>query len=53
MKIHALDDEGFNKLRAIADNLCGGTDRMRDNGNLLWLLIYEMECIEYPEGEKV
>ena len=39
MKTYTFDEEAWAKLRAMAGRLCGGSDKMRDEGNLLVALM--------------
>lgn len=34
-----FEEDGIKALRAMADRLCGGSDKMRDEGNLLVTLM--------------
>jgi hypothetical protein len=38
-----MNGEMLPKLRAIAGTLCGGSDKMRDEGNRLMLTVWELE----------
>jgi hypothetical protein len=41
--IYFIDDDQLRKLRRLADQLQGGSDRERDYGHRLWLLVSEIE----------
>jgi hypothetical protein len=55
---YLLDEDDMRKLRIIQHQLHGGTDRERDYGHRLWLLldraipIREGEKLEFPKEEK-
>jgi hypothetical protein len=40
-----MDDRHLQWLRQLATALCSGSDAMRDQGNALWLVIWEIEGI--------
>ena len=46
-----IDAEQIAKLRAIADRLQGGSDKMRDEGHKLWLIVGEI-ADQHIEEEK-
>lgn len=39
-------------LEQIASRLCAGSDKMRDEGNLLWVLIWRMKEFPVMGGEQ-
>jgi hypothetical protein len=48
-----MEPETLVKLEAMAARLCGGSDKMRDEGNLLWLLVWtEVVEVELPDPDK-
>ncbi len=46
---YGVDPEDLATLRKIAGRLCGGTDRERDEGNLLHVIINRIEAIPLHE----
>ena len=42
---YVLEDEDFDRLRAIQARLHGGSDKMRDEGHKLWLILNKVEDI--------
>jgi hypothetical protein len=57
--LHIVEEDAMAKLKGIAHRLCAGSDKMRDEGNLLWVLIYQMpeisiddiKCNQPTQGE--
>jgi hypothetical protein len=39
---YLIEAEDYAKLQRMADRLCGGSDKMRDEGNALWLILARM-----------
>jgi len=39
MRVHAMEPETYQALERIAARLCGGSDKMRDEGNLMTVLL--------------
>lgn len=46
-----LDDAAVAKLKRVANELHGGTDRERDYGHRLWLVLQSLEVVEYDHAE--
>lgn len=52
-KGYFLEQENFEKLRAISDRLLAGSDAMRDEGHKLWLALDATHKIElWPHGQE-
>lgn len=49
MKLYTIDQDTLDKLRKLADQLQGGSDRERDYGYRLWLMLGELVEQESPE----
>lgn len=49
---YGIESEDLSKLRAMAARLCAGSDKMRDEGNLLMALIWRIEAnsLEAPHA---
>ena len=41
-EIYYLDSHDLETLESIAAHLCAGSDKMRDQGNRLWLVIWRI-----------
>jgi hypothetical protein len=46
---HMVDPDDVAKLRRLSEQLHGGTDRERDYGHRLWLIINKIEALGVPE----
>ncbi len=50
---YLIEPDQMKKLRNYAIALCAGSDAMRDIGNPLWVLIWDIESMEIKEGDEV
>lgn len=50
MKVYLIEDEQLEQLQNIASRLQGGSDRMRDEGHKLWLLIQTIKDQQTAEA---
>lgn len=50
MQIYMMDDDAYGKLSGLAAALHSGTDRERDYGHQLWLLLDRMVCEQVPDN---
>ena len=46
---HMVDPDDVAKLRRLSSQLHGGTDRERDYGHRLWLIVNKIEALGVPE----
>lgn len=47
-KLYAIDEFQMRILKRMAERLCAGSDKVRDEGNALWLIIWEAERHAIP-----
>jgi len=41
--VFVIDDFLLDKLKVCADRLCAGSDAMRDEGNYLWSVVWQIQ----------
>jgi hypothetical protein len=49
---YLIDEFQMEMLKAIANRLCGGSDAMRDEGNILWTVFWQIQDNLISENEE-